>query len=103
MRRCFRTGSASAQPFTPFRLRSELRRDRPKPCLLSPLTSIRTNTRKHPMKEREVWVTYLLWFLLGFVGVHKFYLGKMGWGILYIFTGGLFVIGWLVDIFTIPS
>jgi TM2 domain-containing membrane protein YozV len=55
------------------------------------------------MKEREVWVTYLLWFLLGFVGVHKFYLGKMGWGILYIFTGGLFVIGWLVDIFTIPS
>jgi hypothetical protein len=27
----------------------------------------------------------------------------MGWGILYIFTGGLFLIGWLVDIFTIPS
>ena len=55
------------------------------------------------MKEREVWVTYLLWFFLGFVGVHKFYLGKMGWGIIYIFTGGLFLIGWLVDIFTIPS
>jgi TM2 domain-containing membrane protein YozV len=55
------------------------------------------------MKEKEVWVTYLLWFILGFVGVHKFYLGKIGWGILYIFTGGLFIIGWLVDIFTIPS
>ena len=55
------------------------------------------------MKERETWVAYLLWFLLGFIGVHKFYLGKMGWGILYIFTGGLFFIGWLVDLFTLPS
>jgi len=55
------------------------------------------------MKEKETWVAYLLWFFLGFLGVHKFYLGKMGWGILYIFTGGLFVIGWLIDIFTIPS
>ncbi len=55
------------------------------------------------MKEREIWVAYLLWFLLGLLGVHKFYLGKMGWGILYIFTGGSFLIGWLVDIFTIPS
>jgi TM2 domain-containing membrane protein YozV len=54
------------------------------------------------MKEKEVWVTYLLWFFLGFLGVHKFYLGKMGWGILYIFTGGLFFIGWLIDLFTIP-
>jgi len=55
------------------------------------------------MKEKETWVAYLLWFFLGFLGVHKFYLGKMGWGILYIFTGGLFLIGWLIDIFTIPS
>ncbi|MCK5205973.1 MAG: NINE protein, partial [Desulfobacterales bacterium] len=25
------------------------------------------------IKERELWVAYLLWFLLGLVGVHKFY------------------------------
>ena len=55
------------------------------------------------MKEKEIWVTYLLWFFFGFLGVHKFYLGKTGTGILYILTGGLFIIGWLVDIFTIPS
>jgi len=42
------------------------------------------------MKEKEVWVTYLLWFFLGLLGVHKFYLGKIGWGILYIFTRGIF-------------
>ena len=55
------------------------------------------------IKERELWVAYLLWFLLGLVGVHKFYLGKMGMGILYLFTGGIFLIGWIIDLFTLPS
>ena len=53
--------------------------------------------------ERELWVAYLLWFFLGLVGVHKFYLNKMGWGIIYLLTGGFFLIGWLVDLFTLPS
>lgn len=48
-------------------------------------------------------MAYLLWFFLGFVGVHKFYVNKIGIGILYIFTAGLFVIGWLIDLFTLPS
>ena len=55
------------------------------------------------MKEKEVWVTYLLWFFFGLLGVHKFYLGKMGWGIVYILTGGLFLVGWFVDLFLIPG
>ena len=55
------------------------------------------------IKERELWVAYLLWFLLGPVGVHKFYLGKIGMGILYLFTGGIFLIGWIIDLFTLPS
>ena len=55
------------------------------------------------IKERELWIAYLLWFLLGPVGVHKFYLGKIGMGILYLFTGGIFLIGWIIDLFTLPS
>jgi len=55
------------------------------------------------IKERELWVAYLLWFLLGPVGVHKFFLGKIGMGILYLFTGGIFLIGWIIDLFTLPS
>ena len=55
------------------------------------------------MQKKEVWVTYMLWFLLGGLGVHKFYLGKTGMGILYIFTGGLFLVGLLIDLFTIPA
>ena len=48
-------------------------------------------------------VAYLLWFFLGAVGGHKFYLGKTGMGILYIFTVGLFGIGLLVDLFTLGN
>ena len=44
---------------------------------------------------------YLLWWFLGAFGAHKFYLGKFGWGILYIFTCGLFGIGWLIDLFVL--
>jgi TM2 domain-containing membrane protein YozV len=55
------------------------------------------------MAQKELWVTYVLWFFGGFLGLHKFYLGKIGWGILYILTGGLFFIGWIIDLFTIPS
>ncbi len=37
----------------------------------------------------------------GIFGLHKFYVGKIGEGILYLFTGGLFLIGWIKDIYEI--
>ena len=54
------------------------------------------------MKERELWVTYLLWFFFGLIGVHKFYLNKFGMGLIYLFIGGIFFIGWIIDLFTLP-
>lgn len=43
-------------------------------------------------------VTYfLVTFFGGYLGIHKFIDGKIGMGILYIFTVGLFGIGWIVD------
>jgi TM2 domain-containing membrane protein YozV len=43
----------------------------------------------------------VLVLVLGVVGGHRFYAGKVGTGILFLFTGGFFVIGWIIDIFTV--
>lgn len=47
-------------------------------------------------------IGYLLW-IFGFMGAHRFYYGKPWTGTLYFFTLGLFFIGWIVDLFLIPS
>lgn len=49
------------------------------------------------------WVSFFLCLFLGFLGAHKFYEGKIGMGLLYIFTFGLCCIGWIIDIFRILS
>lgn len=51
--------------------------------------------------DKKRLTAFLLCLFLGFLGVHQFYVGKVGKGILYLFTGGLFCIGWIVDIFKI--
>jgi TM2 domain-containing membrane protein YozV len=53
--------------------------------------------------DKSLGVAYVLWFFLGFFGVHHFYLGKVGRGIGYLLTFGWFMIGLLVDLFTLPS
>jgi TM2 domain-containing membrane protein YozV len=45
---------------------------------------------------------YLLW-LFGFTGSHRFYYGKPITGTIWFFTLGLLFIGWLIDLFLIPS
>ena len=36
-------------------------------------------------------------FFFGFLGVHRFRLGQVGWGIVYLVTFGLFGFGWIID------
>lgn len=47
-------------------------------------------------------VGYVLW-LFGFTGAHRFYFGKPVTGTIWFFTFGLLGIGWLIDLFLIPS
>lgn len=45
----------------------------------------------------------ILCALVGWLGVHRFYVGKVATGILWLFTGGLFGVGYLVDIILIAT
>jgi TM2 domain-containing membrane protein YozV len=45
---------------------------------------------------------YVLW-IFGFTGSHRFYFGKPVSGTIWFFTLGLLGIGWLIDLFLIPS
>ena len=54
------------------------------------------------MQTHSILVGYLLW-IFGFTGSHRFYFGKPISGTIWLFTGGLFLIGLLIDVFLIPS
>ena len=49
------------------------------------------------VRAKNKWVSFLLCIFFGYLGAHKFYEGKVGMGLVYLFTGGLFLIGWIVD------
>lgn len=52
---------------------------------------------------RNRWISLILCILFGTLGIHRFYEGKFKTGLLWFFTGGLFTIGWLVDLVTFLS
>ena len=53
----------------------------------------------------SVGIAYLLWLFsgCGALGFHRFYLGKIPTGILWMCTGGLGMFGAIYDFFTLPS
>jgi hypothetical protein len=52
----------------------------------------------------NIGFAYLLWLFSGFgvLGFHRFYLGKIGTGVLWFVSGGLGGIGALYDVITLP-
>lgn len=63
------------------------------------MTAVAT-ARSH--ETHSLLIGYLCW-LLGFLGMHRFYYGKQISGTIWFFTGGLFLIGWIIDLFLIPG
>lgn len=53
------------------------------------------------VSKKDKIVALLLCIFLGGLGIHRFYVGKIGTGILYLLTGAVFGIGWIVDIILI--
>lgn len=68
--------------------------------------------------QKSLLVAYLLWFFLGFFGIHKFYLRQPFMGLFYLilnglgallaavlvgyFFWGLLALLWIIDAFTMP-
>ncbi|MFH1727718.1 MAG: TM2 domain-containing protein [Pseudomonadota bacterium] len=57
------------------------------------------------MRFKEGYISYTVsWVLLtflGYLGIHRMYMGKWITGIIYFFTGGLFLIGYVYDYWTL--
>ena len=60
-------------------------------------TNVNTNVNGQYGRPKNKWTAFFLCLFLGEFGAHKFYEGKTGMGILYLFTLWLFGIGWLID------
>lgn len=73
----------------------------------------------HSVYQKNLALAYILWFFFGQLGIHRFYTGRAGSGILQLLlalfgwaTTGIFI-GWIpllflwfwlfIDIFLIPS
>lgn len=59
--------------------------------------SYSTNQPTHP-----ALIGYLYW-ILGIFGAHRFYMGRPITGAIWFFTGGVLLVGWIIDLFLIPS
>ena len=58
---------------------------------------------KYTSGNKNYTVSWVLLTFLGLFGIHRFYLGKWVTGLIWLLTGGLFLIGLLYDLWTLNT
>ena len=61
----------------------------------------RTAGLKYTSGPKDYTVSWILLTFLGVFGIHRFYLGKWITGLIWLLTGGLCLLGWLYDLWTL--
>ena len=61
----------------------------------------RAADRRYTDGKIDYTLAWVLLTFLGIFGIHRFYLGKWLTGFVWLFTGGLFLLGWLYDLWTL--
>jgi len=57
--------------------------------------------RRYAAGEFDYTIAWLLLTFLGMFGIHRLYMGKWISGLIFFATGGLFLMGWLYDLWTL--
>jgi len=66
------------------------------------MRNYKINLMSHSNNTHLKSIGYILW-IFGFTGSHRFYYGRPISGTIWFFTLGLLFVGWIIDLFLIPS
>lgn len=59
--------------------------------------------RYEEVSDRSRLIALLLCVFLGYLGIHRFYVGKIFTGIVWLLTGGIFGVGYVIDLILIAA
>ncbi len=63
--------------------------------------NLNSNPNKDQVSPKNKTVAFLLCWFGGIIGIHNFYLGRIGKGVFELLTGGGFMILWIIDFWKI--